>query len=76
MERRDLFRLTAAGLVGVAVADGKHDFPAEAQETRQESNDPGQSINLGDDERHLTHARRPALCPALGGQNAYHSRFP
>jgi hypothetical protein len=33
-------------------------------------------INLGDDERHLTHARRPALCPALGGQNAYHSRFP
>jgi dipeptidyl aminopeptidase/acylaminoacyl peptidase len=37
MERRDLFRLTAAGLVGVAVADGKHDFPAEAQEAREES---------------------------------------
>jgi hypothetical protein len=37
MERRDLFRLTAAGLAGVAVADGKHDFPAEAQEAREES---------------------------------------
>ena len=37
MERRALFRLTAAGLAGVAVADGKHDFPAEAQEAREES---------------------------------------
>jgi hypothetical protein len=37
MERRDLFRMTAAGLAGVAVADGSRDLTAEAQAPREES---------------------------------------
>jgi dipeptidyl aminopeptidase/acylaminoacyl peptidase len=37
MERRDLFRLTAAGLAGAAMADGARGAPAEAQERREES---------------------------------------
>src|SRR6202045_5042326 len=36
MERRDLFRLTAAGLAGATLADGTPDA-AQAQERREES---------------------------------------
>jgi hypothetical protein len=37
MERRDLFRLTAAGLAGAAIAEGAAVSGAEAQERREAS---------------------------------------